>query len=132
MSKLVEEWRPVVGFEGSYEVSDWGNVKSLNYNKTKQEKLMKKTLDSYGYQVIGLKGKQYKVHRLVAEAWIPNPEGKKEVGHLKTLPDGTENKTANETWNLRWMTREENGSYGTLPQRISERMKPSSIVHSPF
>ena len=38
MSKLIEEWRPIEGYEGLYEVSDWGNVKSLNYNKTKKEK----------------------------------------------------------------------------------------------
>lgn len=74
------------------------------------------------YKLYGkTKAKKYPVHRLVAEAFIPNPENKKEVGHLKTLPDGTEDKTANEAWNLAWMTREENANYGTLPERISAK-----------
>ena len=57
------------------------------------------------------------VHRLVAEAFIPNPENKEQVGHLKKLPDGTEDKTANEAWNLAWMTAGENNSYGTRIER---------------
>ena len=119
MSKLVEEWRPVIG----YEVSDWGRVKSLNYNHTGKTKLMKLTKNNEGYLVVSLHGKQYKVHRLVAEAFIPNPENKSEVGHLKTLPNGLEDRTANEAWNLAWMTREENGNYGTICERLSESKK---------
>lgn len=123
MSKEIEEWRPVVGYEGLYEVSDWGNVKSLNYNHTGKPRLLKKILNFEGYHVVtltnGRKQREGKVHRLVAEAWIPNPQNKKEVGHLKTMPNGLEDKTANEVWNLQWMTREENGNYGTLPQRLT-------------
>ena len=137
MSKLIEEWRPVVGYENLYEVSDWGNVRSLDRiieqrgknGKTFKRRfkgiILKKTLNSYGYHVVSLsdenhESKEGKVHRLVAEAFIPNPENKKEVGHLKTLPNGIEDKTANEAWNLAWMTREENSNYGTLPERLSE------------
>ena len=124
MSRLIEEWRPVVGYEGLYEVSDWGNVRSLNYNKTGKVKELKKILNCHDYYVVCLhknrKQKEGKVHQLVAKAFIPNPENKKEVGHLKTLPNGLEDKTANEAWNLAWMTREENANYGTLPQRLSE------------
>ena len=142
MSRLIEEWKPVVGYEGLYEVSDWGNVRSLDrvfeYNhpiaKNKgvirrkfKGQILKKVLNSDGYHVVTLrdynhKGHEGKVHRLVAAAWIPNLENKPIVGHLKTLEDGTEDKTANEVWNITWMTPEENGNYGTLPQRISERM----------
>lgn len=117
MSRIVEEWSTV---ERDYQVSDWGRVKSLNYNHTGKPKLMKLTKNKEGYLVVTLHGKQYKVHRLVAEAFIPNPENKSEVGHLKTLPDGTEDKTANEAWNLSWMTREENANYGTICERLSE------------
>lgn len=136
MSKEIEEWRPVVGYEGLYEVSDWGNVRSLNrviqqYNASAgrvvdrhfKGQLLKKVLNFEGYHIVTLShGKQGKVHRLVAEAWIPNPENKNEVGHLKTLPDGTEDKTANEVWNLQWMTRKENANYGTIGERIANRM----------
>lgn len=74
------------------------------------------------------KHKKYPVHRLVAEEFIPNPENKPQVGHLKKLPDGTEDKTANEAWNLAWMTAEENANYGTRNERISKKRlgKPMS------
>ena len=141
MSRITEEWRPVVGYEGLYEVSDWGNVRSVDrtfeyYHSTQGKaikrtfkgKLLKKVLNTDGYHVVTLhdenhKQREGKVHRLVAEAWIPNPENKKEVGHTKALPDGTEDRTANEVWNLEWMTREENANYGTLCERLSDRMK---------
>lgn len=140
MSKEIEEWRPVVGYEGLYEVSDWGNVRSLNrtfeyYHPSKggiikrsfKGKVLKKTTNFEGYYVITLADRnhklhQAKVHRLVAESFILNPENKPVVGHLKTLPNGLEDKTANEAWNLAWMTQRENTNYGTLPSRISERM----------
>lgn len=124
MSKEIEEWRPVVGYEGLYEVSDWGNVRSLNYNKTGKIKELKQAKAKDDYLVVCLhkdgKQKEGKVHRLVATAWIDNPDNKSEVGHLKTLPNGLEDKTANEAWNLAWMTREENANYGTICQRLSE------------
>lgn len=124
MSKYVEEWRDIEGYEGLYQVSDWGNVRSMNYNKTGQVKLLKQVAAKDDYLVVCLhkngKQKEGKVHRLVAEAFIPNPQNKPIVGHTKTLDNGLEDKTANEAWNLKWMTPEENGNYGTLPQRLSE------------
>ena len=120
MSKIVEEWRPVVGYEGLYEVSDWGNVRSLNFNKTGKIKELKKTINNEGYLVVTIYPVQKKVHRLVAEAFLPNPENKKEVGHLKTLPNGLEDRTANEVWNITWMTRKENANYGTIGERLSK------------
>lgn len=127
MSKLIEEWRPVVGYEGLYEVSDWGNIKSLNYNHTGKPKIMAKCKDSDGYYNLLLwkngKRKNKKIHVAVAEAWIPNPENKKEVGHTKTLENGLEDKTSNEMWNLQWMTREENANYGTIGERLSDSKK---------
>lgn len=136
MSRIVEEWKPVVGYEGLYEVSDWGNVRSVDrviqqYNASAgrvvdrhfKGKELRNTLNFEGYCVVSLShGKQAKVHRLVAEAWIPNPENKPIVGHTKTMDNGLEDKTANEVWNLAWMTPEENSNYGTLCERISERM----------
>lgn len=139
MSKIVEEWRPVVGYEGIYEVSDWGNVRSVDrtyeylnggvkIRRTFKGVLLKKVLNADGYHVVTLHNKDHKqhegkVHRLVAEAFIPNPENKPEVGHTKTLSNGLEDKTANEAWNLQWMTRPENANYGTICQRLSEGKK---------
>ena len=135
MSKLVEEWRPVVGYEGLYEVSDWGNVRSLdmrlkcknNSFRIRKGVQLKPYIDEDGYCRVGLHFNRKQsikgVHRLVAEAFIPNPDKKEQVGHLKKLPDGTEDKTANEAWNLAWMTCTENNNYGTRNERISETKK---------
>lgn len=123
MSKLVEEWRPVVGFKGLYEVSDWGRLMSLNYRRTGEKKIMIGSLDKDGYRRFLLRknGRRYykRLNVLVAEAFIPNPENKPIVGHLLTLPNGLEDKTANEAWNLAWMTYPENRNYGTLNERLS-------------
>lgn len=143
MSKLLEEWKPVVGYEGLYQVSDWGNIRSVDrYIKTTtgdrfwKGRMMTKTLDTDGYLVVSLRDynhekNQGKVHRMVAEAFIPNPENKPFVGHTKTLENGLEDKTANEAWNLQWMTPAENSNYGTFPQRISERMKENNPMKKP-
>lgn len=133
MSKIIEEWRPAVGYEGRYEVSDWGNVRSLDYyykgrnqyggvfTAVKKGKTLKQVLDKDGYLQVCLHkdGKQAnkKVHRLVAEAFLPNLENKPIVGHTKTLENGLEDKTANEVWNIAWMTIKENNTYGTLRER---------------
>jgi len=141
MSRIMEEWKPIIGFEGLYEVSDWGNVRSIDkyvesYNPLARKvtrrfwkgKVLKKVKAKNDYLVVCLhdadhKQHEGKIHRLVAEAFIPNPKNKPLVGHTKTLPNGLEDKTANEVWNLAWMTPEENSNYGTLPKRISESKK---------
>ena len=138
MSKEVEEWRDIPGFEGLYQVSDWGRVKSLGREvDTKnqygvvsrrriRDRIIKPALQKNGYLRVSLydvshKPKSYSVHRLVAEAFIDNTENKPVVGHTKTLDNGLEDKTANEAWNLAWMTYEENNKYGTLSERNTAR-----------
>ena len=118
MSKNIEIWKPVVGYEGLYECSNMGNVRSLNYRRTNTIKNLSLSLSKYGYFQVKLwkncKGKVLAVHRLVAEAFVPNPNNKPEIDHINTI------KTDNTVWfnedgsinydktNLRWVTKKEN------------------------
>ena len=103
-----EIWKPIKDFEGYYEVSNIGRVRSLNYKRTGKGKILKNIEDYKGYLEVGLtkngKRKQFKVHRLVAEAFIPNPENKPCIDHINTI------KSDNRVENLRWVTYKENSN----------------------
>lgn len=120
MSKEVEVWRDINGYEGLYQVSDWGRVKN-RFGKLLVQTEMKEYLRVHLWK--NGKGKHFFVHRLVAEAFIPNIENKPCVGHTKPLPNGKEDSKANEAWNLAWMTYQENRNYGTCNERVSEAQK---------
>lgn len=101
-----EEWKEIEGFENYY-VSNYGRVSNFNYRNTGDRILMKPFNTKQGYYQIALvdrNGKRVKklIHRLVAEAFIPNPKNKSEVDHIDT------NRYNNIVDNLRWTTREEN------------------------
>lgn len=105
MEKTIE-WKPVVGYEGKYEVSNSGLVASLNYGRTGERKIMKPQIDRYGYMYISMASdKKLKVHQMVAKAFIPNPESKPTVNHLD------ENKLNNCAGNLEWATFSEQNKY---------------------
>lgn len=113
-----EEWRPVVGYEGLYEISSKGRVKSLNYRRTGKEKILKTFDNSKGYPCVKLfkdgKNKNCRIHRLVAQAFLENPYNLPEVNHID------ENKQNSCVENLEWCSRSYNVNYGTRNQRVSE------------
>lgn len=103
--------RPVKGYEGYYEVSDSGDV----YRIGKQNKLMPHEYCGYLYVELSKQGysKKYRVHRLVAEAFIDNPNKLPQVNHKD------ENKHNNNASNLEWCTAKYNSSYGTRSKRAN-------------
>lgn len=108
---MVEIWKPVVGYEGLYEVSNTGEVRSL----FRYKKLLKPTVARNGYCAVELfknkKRKHILVHRLVALAFIPNPDNLPMVNHKDETRDN------NCVENLEWCTAKYNMNFGTLQRR---------------
>ena len=117
---MEEVWKDIEGFEGLYQVSNLGNVKSLNYNHTKKEKKLCKRKDKSGYLYVNLckqgKHKSFKIHRLVSKAFIENPNNYSFVNHKD------ENKQNNVVTNLEWCTHKYNCNYGTRNKRMCEKL----------
>ena len=117
---MCEIWKDVIGYEGLYQVSSLGKVKSLareSKRNTFKEKILNPHLDGRGYPFVALYRnnvpKQIKVHKLVATAFLDNPENKPTVNHID------EDKTNNTAENLEWATFKENANHGTRNQRIA-------------
>mgnify|MGYP002679946246 CR=1 FL=1 len=115
-----EVWKDIKGYEGLYQVSNLGRVRSLNYGRSGETKLLKQGTTN-GYKRVFLykngKGKNYFVHRLVAMAFIPNPNNLPIINHKD------EDSSNNNVNNLEWCTQEYNLNYGTRNERASKSKK---------
>lgn len=124
-----EIWKPIENFDGDYLISNLGRVYSAprtvdfgHRSRIINGTVLKPKRHKGGYLCVVLRRKDYFVHRLVAEAFIPNPNGYMEVNHID------EDKTNNSVQNLEWCDRKYNANYGTIRKRQSEARAKSFTV----
>lgn len=126
---MKETWKPIAGYEGRYEVSDLGNVASLKFARGSSRRLLKQSTNTWGYSQVTLsrdKEKRNKtVHRLVAEAFIENPNQYKQINHVD------ENKRNNRADNLEWCDSKHNINHGGRNSRVSNTLKRPVIATLP-
>lgn len=128
--KMEEIWKSVKGYDGFYEVSNQGRVRSvdrfvmqvLNGVQTKcsyKSRMLRFTIDKAGYPMVTLsalgKIKTFRIHRLVADVFIENPESKKTVNHINAI------KTDNRIENLEWATQLENNVHANVNGLINRK-----------
>ena len=122
----MEEWRDIKGYEGKYQVSNLGRIKSINYKKRKGcEGILSPIYDSEGYCRVFLyknnKSRKFTIHRLVAQTFIPNPNNLPQVNHKD------ENKANNYASNLEWCDCKYNQNYGTRNKRIGKTLGKKTL-----
>ena len=120
-----EIWCPIKGYEGLYEVSDQGRVRSLKFGK---ERIMKPQRNTCGYLMVVLYKNGEKnncmIHRLVSQTFIPNPDNLPQVNHKD------ENKENNSVHNLEWCSSKYNTNFGTRNQRASMKLSKPILQYT--
>lgn len=126
---LHEVWKPIKGYEELYKISSFGRVRSLNRQGTKGN-ILKSDLRKDGYLQVHLvkkgKMKNFLVHRLVAQAFISNPNNLPEVNHINEI------KSNCQVENLEWCSKKYNMNYGNRPYRnalkVQQLDKENNII----
>ena len=119
---MEEIWKDIEGYEGLYQISNLGKVKSIRFNKERLLKYDKST--SYLRIKLCKDGIEtnYLIHRLVAKAFIPNPDNKPQVNHI----DGI--KTNNSVDNLEWCTASENQTHALKTKLIKTKLTEEQVL----
>lgn len=137
---MIEEWKDIKGYEGHYQVSNMGRIKSLprtvqwtvkEGQQTRRGFMLKPSTDKGGYKVVTLtlrrKRNNFTVHRLVGKTFIPNPENKPEINHKDGDPGN------NKLSNLEWVTSQENSQHSwDFLGRVNPRNIPIRCVTHDF
>lgn len=125
----MEIWKDIKGFEGLYKVSNYGRIKSLNYNRERIEKILKQKKTKHGYlSVVLFKNKKrhhFFVHRLVAEAFIPNTNNLPFINHKDENKQNNFVGTPENNFtdgNLEWCDTKYNINYGTRNERVGKKL----------
>ena len=123
---MIEIWKNIKNYEGYYQVSNFGNIKSLSRFGQRTERVLKPAKSSRGYLQVSLFKncvcKHIHVHRLVAEAFIENINNFPEINHKD------ENKENNKVENLEWCTSKYNSNYGQRNNRINTIIKGNPVL----
>lgn len=121
---IEEQWLPIAGYEGLYEVSNYGQVASLNYRKKGERVILKLSAKTRYIKVtlrdVNGKWKTHWVHRLVGFAFLPPPKKGEYIDHING------NKQDNHAWNLRWASPKQNANNPNTPHKgyhLSEEVR---------